>query len=122
MWADNAFRSLSITNVDQHPSRSGSTPVAAVRRWTSTLAGAIRLSGSFRVDPGGDGVRVRIFIDGQLIYTANLGPATSILGRFDLTRTVSPGTRIDFAVDPGAGGSINHDATQTSITIERLSP
>lgn len=121
-WADNAYRSLSLTAFDQHPSRSGNTPIAAVRRWTSTVDGRIRLSGRFRVDPRGDGVRARILIDGQLAYTANLGPATSILGEFDFTRDVHVGTRIDFAIDPGAANQIDHDATQTSIAIERTSP
>ncbi len=117
-WGDR-FVAISITNVDQHPSRSGAQPVSAVRRWTSAVDGSVRVNARFKVGLKGDGVRARVLADGQVVQSAVLSTGTSIAANFNLTRYVRPGSTLDFAVDPGPGGSIDFDATQVAVTIER---
>ena len=120
-WTDK-FPFISITNVDQHPSRSGNTPVWVVRRWTSPGAGTFHVHARFKVGTQGDGVRVRVTADGATLYSAALNTGTSVAGEFDLRRSFPSGSSIDFAVDPGPAANIDYDATEVSVTIERLSP
>lgn len=118
-WTDN-YASISITNVDQHPSATGDRqPVAVVRRWVSTVDGTLHVTARFKVGLQGDGVRVRVLADGQALHSASLSRLTSIAADFDFELPVRVGTTLDFAVDPGAAGDLAHDATQVTVTIER---
>lgn len=117
-WGDR-FVAISVTNVDQHPSKSGATPVTVVRRWTSDIDADIRVTARFKSGLKGDGVRVRILLDGQVLQTATLSTSTAIAANFDFPCRVRPGSTLDFAVDPGAAASIDFDVTQVSATIER---
>ena len=114
-----SFPSISITNVDQHPSKSNTDLISVVRRWVSSVDGNIQVTAHFKVGLLGDGVRVRVLADGQVLRSATLSRGTSIAADFTLTQPVRSGTTLDFAVDPGSAGNINNDATQVSITIER---
>ncbi|HKB91210.1 MAG TPA: glycosyl hydrolase [Opitutaceae bacterium] len=111
------FPYLSITSNDQHPSTDGTTPVVAVRRWESNYDGEVRLSGEFRCSTQGDGVGVRILVDGEALFRKIIGGGNSIVEKFDVVRAIKKGTRIDFAVDPGPGENIDYDATNFSVTI-----
>jgi hypothetical protein len=110
---------LSLTNVDQHPSRSGSQAISAVRRWVSTVEGEVRVTTRFKVGLQGDGVRVRVLADGQLLHTATLSRSTSIVDDYTFTRFVRVGSTLDFAVDPGPANDLDFDVTQVSLSIER---
>jgi hypothetical protein len=113
---------LSITSVDQHPSHRGAQPVAAVRRWTSDFAGTIHVQAHFQIGTQGDGVRLRLLADGQDLYADLLSTQTQIARDFDFERPVHVGSTLDFAVDPGAAGNIDYDATSVSIHIDRKNP
>ncbi len=117
-WTD-TFPFISITETDQHPSISSGQQIAVVRRWISTVTGNVRLTAHFKVGTQGDGVRVRVLADGSAIYSATLGGGASIAGDFTTSRAVQVGSIFDFAVDPGAAGNIDYDATQVSVTFER---
>jgi hypothetical protein len=117
-WGDR-FVAISITNVDQHPSKSGTQPVSAVRRWTSNVEGKVRINARFKSGLKGDGVRVRVLADGQTIQSAALTTGTSIAADFAFDRPVHRGSTLDFAVDPGPGANIDFDVTQVTVTIER---
>lgn len=115
------YAAISITDVDQHPSHTGSAAVAAVRRWVSSHTGTARVSGRFRlVALPGDGVRVRVLVDGQVVHSATLSTTTSIVSTFDFQRALQSGSTIDFAVDPGPAGNIDFDATLVTTAIEAL--
>ncbi|HET7535293.1 MAG TPA: hypothetical protein VFJ90_02490 [Candidatus Didemnitutus sp.] len=120
-WIDR-FPSISISETDQHPSFGDGQQVAVVRRWISTVNGDVRVTAHFKVGLQGDGVRVRVLADGQPLYSATLGGGQSIVGDFTARRTVQAGSIFDFAVDPGAAGNIDYDATTVSVTVERASP
>lgn len=115
-----AWPYLSLTASDQHPSGTGGKPVAAVRRWLSDFSGRVRVEAQFRARSGGDGVRVRVLVDGQVRHHAALGGGQSITAAFGFEEVVQPGTKIDFVVDPGAAANLENDATAVSVTLHRL--
>lgn len=117
-WGDR-YVAISVTNVDQHPSKSGTTPVAVVRRWTSNVDGDVRVNATFKCGLKGDGVRVRVLLDSQVVQSATLSTATGIVARYDFPCRVRTGSTLDFAVDPGAAANIDFDVTQVSATLER---
>lgn len=111
-----------VTPGDQHPSTTEGLPVSAVRRWESTAEGVVHLTGRFQCGTGGDGVGVRILVDGQPLFRQLIGGGRAILHDFDFQQAVHPGTKIDFAVDPGPGTDINFDATAVSVTLATVRP
>jgi hypothetical protein len=111
------YPSIAITADDQHPSKSGNLPVAAVRRWRSFYEGSVRISGGFRCGAEGDGVGVSVLVDGRPRFRTLLGGGAPLEKKFDLTETVHKGTTIDFAVDPGPAANIDFDSTMMSATI-----
>lgn len=82
----------------------------AVRRWTSSYTGVIRISGDFYDRDGncGDGANARIFRNGTQIYEYLNIPTTSV--PYSITLNVNAGDQIDFAIDPkfGAGCDDTH--------------
>jgi hypothetical protein len=122
-WVSSSFPSLSITDVDQHPGKTGVQPVSAVRRWVSTVDGNVQVTARFKkVSLLGDGVRVSVVVDGQVTNSATLSRSTSVVAEYTFTRAVHTGTTLDFAVDPGAAADLGNDATQVAVTIERANP
>ncbi len=123
-WQEEWFASypyFTLSAETAHPSAAtDGTPVSAVRRWTSTDGGSLRVSGRFKSTSQGDGVRVRVLADGRPGFSESLGGGRGIAATFDLVCTVGKGGHLDFAVDPGPAGDVNYDATQVSITIHRL--
>jgi hypothetical protein len=108
---------LSLSDREQHPAESTAGPVAAVRRWTSVKGGRMRITALFRCGPKGDGVGVRVLIDGREAFSGTIGGPRPASVRFDSVETLAPGGRVDFAVSPGANGNANFDATEVSVTI-----
>ena len=50
----------------------------AIRRWESNLVGTVTLTGHVGLDDGGgDGVGLRIFVDGREVYSQHLTPGDS---------------------------------------------
>jgi len=112
---------LSLTNVDQHPSESSRGPVAAVRRWTSTAPGTFAIHARFQCGQQGDGVTVRVYVNGEVILSEDIGgPNTYAVATCDASRPLSPGDHVDFAVFPGPNGNANFDATQLAATISEV--
>jgi Glycosyl hydrolase catalytic core len=121
-WTD-AAPYLDLTPGDQHPSVEAVLPVAAVRRWISTVAGTVHVTGDFECEnPGGDGVGVEVLVDGQPAMPRVLigGTNATIDQSFDFQSKVNVGSTIDFVVDPGPGLDINFDATAVEAKISLL--
>lgn len=112
---------ISVAATAQHPSASGTLPVSAVRRWTSPIAGKVRIKGNFTCGTEGDGVGVRVVVNGTQRFRKLLGTTTAsptgVAYDFDLTETMKVGSTIDFAVDPGPKAEINYDSTSVSVVI-----
>jgi Glycosyl hydrolase catalytic core len=88
----------------------------AIRRWVSNTAGTVTLTGLLSRGDGGDGVDVRIFVDGKQIYQRNLSPSQSI--KYSVPNVaVKVGSKIDFTVSRRKDS--NFDATTFTSTIMR---
>jgi len=108
---------LSLTDREQHPAESGAGPVAAVRRWTSLNGGRLRVRAVFACGPQGDGVGVKVILEGRELFSDAIGGRRPASCQFDSTCAVPPGGRVDFAVYPATRGNADFDATQVSVTI-----
>jgi len=108
---------LSLTDSEQHPSESGAMPVAAVRRWTFNGGGRVRISAWFHCGPKGDGVDVRVLLNGREAFAQVIGGMHPAAARFDSVEELAPGDTIDFAVFPGVRGNADFDATEISATV-----
>ncbi|HWA10132.1 MAG TPA: glycosyl hydrolase [Opitutaceae bacterium] len=108
---------LSVSPGDQHPSTMNGQQVSAVRRWVSRVEGTVHITGKFACGAQGDGVGVRILVDGVPLFRKLLGGGGAQQETFDFTQAVHVGTPVDFAVDPGPGLNIDFDATTVSATI-----
>ena len=117
------FPYLALTARDQHPSKEDQNPVAAVRRWVSSVTGQVKVVGQFRCGTHGDGVGVSILVDGARRFRKLIGgkDGQPVVETFDFVQNVQPGSTIDFAVDPGPATDIDFDATSVSITINQES-
>ena len=108
---------LSISDREQHPSESPGGAVAAVRRRTIDRGGRFRIIARFRCGSQGDGVGVKVLLEGRELFSETIGGGRPVVSQFDSVRTVPPGGRIDFAVFPGPRGNADFDATEVTVTI-----
>ena len=118
-WASQDLSELSVAGNMVHPSKTKDVPIWAVRRWKSSVDGTIRIAGSFeRSSSRGDGTQARILVDGIEIFSMDLDAADRRAAlTYDLTLSVKKGMMVDFAITPGAGTDINHDATASAAQI-----
>ncbi len=113
------YRSLTVNNTEQHPAVSGGKSIAAVRRWVSTADGSLHVTARFKkVGVKGDGVRVRVLVDGRTVREALLNKDAGVVADFDFSQPAHAGAVFDFAVDPGPAGNAGYDATKVVVTIE----
>jgi hypothetical protein len=108
---------LSFTDTEQHPSEMGAEPVAAVRRWTCEGGGRLRIFARFRCGPKGDGVKVRVLVNGREAFADVIGGVHHGTAQFESVQDLPPGSSIDFAVFPGSRGNADFDATEISARI-----
>lgn len=111
------FPYLVVTPTDQHPSALNGQPVSSVRRWISRVEGTVHVTGRFACGGQGDGVGVRILVNGAPLFRKLIGGGSATQETFDFQQPVQVGTVLDFAVDPGPGTNIDFDATAVSVTI-----
>jgi hypothetical protein len=123
-WEAADFPDLRIDSDIMHPSVRDGKDVWAVRRWVSTLAGRIRVTGSAtESDSQGDGTWLIVLLDDRVIAAAQVGgPNAPKPVTFDLSVEVSVGSRLDFAITPGPAGDINFDATSLTALITMGKP
>ncbi len=112
---------LGIGAENQHPHRPGAgrnTPGVywATRRWVSDFEGDVNISGLVdEADLGGDGVVVRLFIDGVKFGQWDLLSTSNSMIEFDLSAAVLIGSIIDMTVDPK--NDILFDGTSIEYSI-----
>jgi hypothetical protein len=98
-----------------HPSVADGGQGWAVRRWTSTYDGDVRLVGDVKRGAQGDGDGLKIFVDGQPVYSKLIPPNDD--EKVDQNITVKKGSQVDFAITPGPGIDTNFDACEFRMTI-----
>ncbi|HEY0946398.1 MAG TPA: glycosyl hydrolase [Opitutaceae bacterium] len=118
IWSGDNYRwvgsnSYNFITPDQvHP-----TGAWTIRRWVSTIPGTVTLSGEVgRSASQGDGVNIRIFVDGVAVYTRYVAPAESFTYTVPDV-VIAAGSTIDFAVDQGSNNS--YDATKFTAMVSR---
>ncbi len=86
-------------------------PVWTVRRWQSNVTANATFSGTIiRASPYGDGTGVRIYVDGNPVYSTIIGGAgTGATIRFAFTTSIRTGSKVDFVLTPGPGIDVNYD-------------
>ncbi len=91
----------------------------AIRRWVSNVVEEVNLSGLISRGEGGDGVGVRIFVDGREIFHEDVSPGGSINYSIPNVK-VEVGSTVDFAVTQREESSF--DATTFTSMITRAAP
>ena len=95
---------------------NGCFQIWTVRRWTSDREGSLHVVGhASRNSQEGDGVGVKVFLDGKELFTKMLPPAST--ADFDLTVEITKGSRLDFVVTPGPALDPNFDYTGFQVVI-----
>lgn len=125
---------LSINSVGGHPTGIGlgqDQILWAVRRYTSEVAGLIKIDFDLRkenvLEPRGGGITGRIFIDGTPIYEKLIANLDNVGVQSSLFASVNIGSKIDFAIDSLGvlGGSTDDpysaraDGSRFSATISQ---
>ena len=89
----------------------------AVRRWTASAAGSIRITGGISDGDGagGDGVTVSIKKGASSLYQQTIANANATGYSYDVTTSVAAGDTIDFIINKIANNS--NDSTNFNPTI-----
>lgn len=91
----------------------------AIRRWASNYAGAAALEGELSRGASGDGVGIRIFVDGAEVHNQTLAPNQK--SSYSVPVTLAVGSKVDFTINQA--GESSFDATGfTSRIIKPLPP
>ncbi|HEY9250517.1 MAG TPA: glycosyl hydrolase, partial [Rariglobus sp.] len=110
-WKGNGTYNF-MTSQQAHPNSSW-----AIRRWTSTVAGTVEINGELKRGSGGDGTRLRLFVNGVEKLNQAIAPGA------DLTYSVpnvavSVGSKIDLAIVQE--GNSTNDATTATMRVSRV--
>ena len=115
-WKDPQGGTPNISQGNTHPASVKDNQVWTVRRWTSNHSGPIHIVGkASRTNKNGDGVGVKVLLDGKELFNKLLPPASET--EIDLSSTVKKGSRVDFVVTPGPGLDTNSDSTGFHVAI-----
>ncbi len=90
----------------------------AIRRWVSDYAGPAILEGQIVRGANGDGVGVRMFVDGAEVFNQRVMPSQTLNYRVPVTLQV--GSRVDVTVN--RWGDSNYDATRINTRIIKGTP
>jgi hypothetical protein len=107
-----------VTLEGGHPSgRNNGAWHWAIRRYTSPVAGTVRISGFTGKDSGaGDGSACHIFVDGREVFVRRFDVPR--LRNYSVSVDLAVGSQVDFAIDPGFDGNDSADQTTFTARIE----
>ena len=89
----------------------------AIRRWESDVVGLVRITGAAsKSSSGGNGVDVRILVDGVQAYAQYVAGTDAVGVSFTLSATVAVGSAIDFVLEPHDSNDLV-DATRTELHV-----
>jgi hypothetical protein len=97
----------------------------AVRRWTSTFAGEVLITGEIaKIDAAemdSNGIDAFVYVDGLPVYTTPLDGNDGGGLSYEITTTLQVGSNVDFVLDPHEGHD-HHDLTRFTAVIVRVAP
>jgi hypothetical protein len=89
----------------------------AVRRWVSEVAGRITIAGTLaNAISGFDGFTGHILVDGVPVYSQLIEGTDTVGVQYTVNTTVSVGSVVDFAIQPGASDCNDHARFTAMIT------
>jgi hypothetical protein len=126
-WGNDTAHWTQIFQLGAHPNGTDtSTPSnailqRAVRRWTSTFAGEVMVSGEIaKIDLiGSNGVDAFVYVDGVERYTTFIAGDDAGGRRYVIVATLSLGSTVDFVLDSHEGAD-HHDLTRFTGIIVRV--
>jgi hypothetical protein len=92
-----------------------------VRRWVSTLTGLVRIHGqvaAVQTNGSGDGITVRIFVNGIPKFIRSLPPRDSRGFDYSFGVGLRAGDTVDFALTSGCCGNSTYDMTKFTGIID----
>jgi hypothetical protein len=106
---------------DMHPYADSGSDVWAVRRWKSTVAGTVTLSGTITGPGAGSaGVIAHILVNGTEVYHQAIAAGVTI--NYTVPNvTLSTGANVDFGMEAAAQTS-NYDATAFTARVSTNTP
>ncbi|HEY9248476.1 MAG TPA: glycosyl hydrolase, partial [Rariglobus sp.] len=110
-WKGNGTYNF-ITSQQAHPNGSW-----AIRRWTSTVAGTVELNGELQRGSGGDGTRLRLFVNGVEKLNQFIAPSANLAYEVPNV-TVAVGSKVDLAIVQE--GDSTNDATTATMRVSRV--
>jgi hypothetical protein len=97
----------------------------AVRRWTSTFAGDVLITGEIaKIDApemDSNGIDAFVYVDGVQVYTTPIDGDDAGGLSYDITTTLQVGSNVDFVLDPHEGHD-HHDLSRFTAVIARSEP
>jgi hypothetical protein len=94
----------------------------AVRRWTSTFAGDVTISGEIaKIDivPPSNGVAASVWVDGELCYSTTIGGEDGAGRAYKCVATLKLNSNVDFVLDPHENDD-RHDLSRFTGIIVRV--
>lgn len=126
-WSLNTMHWTQIFRLGAHPNGTETSVPGkpalerAVRRWVSSYAGNVLISGeAAKLDlVGSNGVEVLVYVDGAVLFNQVIqGDDGAGIGYQLPATAVHVGSNIDFVLDPHDGAD-HHDLTRFTATIVR---
>lgn len=127
-WASDTAHWTQLFELGGHPNGTKTSVPStmrlerAVRRWISTYAGPVRITGEMAMldaHEDGNGVDTSVVVDGASLYSEYVAGDDWAGLSYELTATVSLGSTVDFVIDPHESQD-NHDLARFTAVIERL--
>lgn len=128
-WATNTAHWTQIFQIGAHPNGTEtSTPSnavlqRAVRRWTSTFAGDVTISGEVaKIDLlASNGIDAFVYVDGERIYNTFIAGDDGGGRAYRVVATLQVDSTVDFVLDPHEGAD-HHDLSRFTGIIVRVEP
>jgi hypothetical protein len=126
-WASDTAHWTQIFQLGAHPNGTISSMPAnsilerAVRRWTSTYAGEVTISGEIaKIDlVGSNGVDAFIYVDGKEVYKTFIAGDDGGGRSYEVRKMLKIDSNVDFVLDPHEGDD-HHDLSRFTGIIVRV--
>jgi len=128
-WGNDSGHWTQIFQLGAHPNGTDtSTPSneilqRAVRRWTSTFAGDVTISGEVaKIDiVGSNGIDALVYVDNVLRYSTFIAGDDGGGRAYEFVATLQVGSSVDFVLDPHEGAD-HHDLSRFTGIVVRVEP
>jgi hypothetical protein len=118
-WKGPGEQWFQLTRGGGHPGAQGPRGAWPVLRWTSPVAGKVRIALTAGRGKQGDGIEVKVLVDGREVFSKPVGGSQPVRLEGEVAADVRKGTRVDVAVTPGPRKDTAYDAYSLRARISR---